>query len=364
MRAVVRRLATNSAVLGLVCFAAGCGPSGPFEAPLDPKLTPLMSKVVDGDLAGVRRLAASGVDLSATDITGATALHYASKRADPDIAKALLVAGAPVNARDHSSCTALAVAGRFGRVATAQAIAKAGGTGLPELNVTAFIGTAGQVAAALKRAPSSKGRDCNGWTALHYAAMREDSSIAVALARAGYLADARGPDGRTPLHIAAEFGRDNTLLSLLRRTPRPGIKDWISNTPLHYAASHNRTSTCRLLLAERAPVDALNDGGDTPLVEACRCGHHAVAAVLLDHGASVDTARGVPLYPLHELSRLQACRGPEAAYILLGRLLRQHGADASKRDFAGLSPAERAKEAGLHHLAESLRISAGGGGKR
>ena len=54
------------------------------------------------DLAAVRRLLDEEPALAlASDATGATALHSAAIRHDPELAELLLRAGADVNARDH-----------------------------------------------------------------------------------------------------------------------------------------------------------------------------------------------------------------------------------------------------------------------
>ena len=87
----------------------GLGSGG--ETLQDPDRTPLMRAAARGDLKAVRELlsAATRADVNALDQTGQTALILACQnpKADPNVVKALLAAGADVNLRSRNSYTAL-----------------------------------------------------------------------------------------------------------------------------------------------------------------------------------------------------------------------------------------------------------------
>ena len=67
--------------------------------------TPLMLAAFRGDLAAVRRLLASGVDVDARDKDGVTALMFASHKGHLAIVRELLLRGANVYARAKNGWT-------------------------------------------------------------------------------------------------------------------------------------------------------------------------------------------------------------------------------------------------------------------
>jgi ankyrin repeat protein len=64
----------------------------------------------DGDLPHIKQLLAEGTDINAFDSIGMTALHWAAKKENLEVAACLIEAGADVNARDEAQIgdTALA----------------------------------------------------------------------------------------------------------------------------------------------------------------------------------------------------------------------------------------------------------------
>src|SRR5262245_56658534 len=72
--------------------------------------TPLHYAALEGDVARVRHLLASGLAADAPDDNGWTPLHFAAQRNAADATKELLKAGASVDARDAHGNTALSTA--------------------------------------------------------------------------------------------------------------------------------------------------------------------------------------------------------------------------------------------------------------
>ena len=72
--------------------------------------TELHNAVIDGDAAKVRALVAAGARVDAADDDGWTPLHYAAQTHSRTIAELLLAAGAPIDAQDSHGNTALSTA--------------------------------------------------------------------------------------------------------------------------------------------------------------------------------------------------------------------------------------------------------------
>jgi ankyrin repeat protein len=63
-----------------------------------------------GGLPVVKLLLGAGASVKDKDLSGRTALHYATQRADPEVVRVLIEAGADVNAKDDKGMTALQLA--------------------------------------------------------------------------------------------------------------------------------------------------------------------------------------------------------------------------------------------------------------
>ena len=82
--------------------------------------------VMKGDRAAVRSLIAQKADVNATQVDGATALHWAVYRDDLETADLLLQAGAKVNLANREGVTPLAMAALYGNPAMIDRLLKAG----------------------------------------------------------------------------------------------------------------------------------------------------------------------------------------------------------------------------------------------
>lgn len=86
----------------LFCFALAAGSAMAQEG-----TTPLMECAGSGSAADVRALIAAGADVNAANVLGDTALMRAAQRGDKEKVAALLAAGANPNAQDRRGWTAL-----------------------------------------------------------------------------------------------------------------------------------------------------------------------------------------------------------------------------------------------------------------
>ena len=161
----------------------------------------LLEAARDGAAEAVRALVGDGADASAARGDGMTALHFAAERGHAAVARALLDAGAAVDAGT-----------RIGRYAPLHLAAR-GGHG----PVVALLLEAG--------ADPNAATTNSGVTALHLAAAAVDGRSAVAaLLDHGADPNAReGSAGQTPLMFAAGANRSAATAALLEAGADPGI---------------------------------------------------------------------------------------------------------------------------------------------
>ncbi len=157
-----------------------------------PASGPVADAAMRGDLGAVRALLERGVDVNEAQGDGMTALHWAAKRGDAEMARLLVAAGANV----------------------------AGGTRI--------------------------GR----YTPLHLASRAGSAGVVAALLAAGADAGAKTTNsGATPLHLAAESGSSEAMRLLVDAGADPNAREreW-KQTPLIFAAARNRAEGIRTLL--------------------------------------------------------------------------------------------------------------------
>ena len=112
--------------------------------------------------------------------------------------------------------------------------------------------------------------------------------------------------------------------ALLSQWPELLNARWIHDeTVLHFLAIEGFTEGVAFLLRRGADVDAVNEFGDTPLVDVAGLGRTDIAAMLLEHGARPDGVLITRDRPLHA-----AARTGNAALL---RLLLNAGADPRYR---------------------------------
>jgi hypothetical protein len=128
-------------------------------------------------------------------------------------------------------------------------------------------------------------RDRSGYTALHWAAIRDHESVALRLLEAGAPIDVTGADGGTPLHWACHHDRPNLVAAMLDAGADVDLANRWGRTSLHTAARRGCIAAIAVLLERGASVEAVTHEGWTPLHVAERAGHPAAAAVLRAAGA-------------------------------------------------------------------------------
>jgi len=155
-----------------------------------------------------------------------------------------------------------------------------------------------------------------------------------ALLEHGVSANEPGPQGLTPAMLAGSLELFELLLD---KGASPTAKDAEGLFVLHHAAGSEEpdaVAMVRLLLDRKAPVDAQDKDGSTPLRIAAFIGNKGVVRTLLEAGANPNLAEKTGLTPLMYAS---AAGRVEVVKLLLAR-----GADPSKATRQGISALQQA----------------------
>ncbi len=255
--------------------------------------SPLADAVEKRDLAAVRTLLQTGIDVNAAQVDGTTALHWATYNDDAETVALLVRAKANVNAVNRYGVVPLAEACTNGNAAIVKLLLEGGADanatmkgGETVLMLAARSGNADAVKALLARGAKHDARERHGQTALMWAAAEGNTAAVRELIAAGADIKATLDSGFTPFFLAVREGRLDTVREFLNRgidvnatVQRP------ENAPRSNAASYVR------------PVDR----GTSPLLIAVQNGHFELAIALIDAGADPNDARS-GFTALHTLS--------------------------------------------------------------
>jgi ankyrin repeat protein len=133
-----------------------------------------------------------------------------------------------------------------------------------------------------------------GWTPLHFAAVRGQAGCAEVLIDNGAALDVRTGTLKTPLHFAADRGYLEITKHLVENGADIMARDDEQWSPLHFAAEKDRVEIAAYLIAEGAVVDARSKRGGTPLHEASASAGPEMIRLLLKSGAdkNIEAANG------------------------------------------------------------------------
>jgi len=256
-----------------------------------------------GNRAAVQALLQRKADVNAPQVDGTTALHWAVRVDDLDMADRLLRAGARVSAANREGVTPMQLAAMNGSQQMIRRLLIAGAD--PNARLTQFGDTALMMAARTGKADAiasllESGARINekeawgGTTALMWAAAeRHPAAVKVLIdagadvnARSSFVgaANGRGFEGRTP----AASREDQTVEEF--------ASGWL--TPLMFAAREGDVETARLLLDAGADVNAIAGDGKDSLGLAIFNGNYEMASFLIDRKSDVNQADTQGFTPL------------------------------------------------------------------
>ncbi|KAK3265375.1 hypothetical protein CYMTET_25936, partial [Cymbomonas tetramitiformis] len=182
-------------------------------------------------------------------------LHGAAERGTVEVVRKLVDMGAEVDAEDGEGRTALTVALAFGQEGVARALLEAGagvnaGTGQRPFHGAAKRGTVEVVKEFMEKGVEVDVEDREGCTALTVALAFGQEAVARALLEAG--AGVNGGMGRRPLHAAAERGMVEMVRELVGKGQRA----------LHLAAKDGLYEAVRQLLDAGAELGRADDDAE------------------------------------------------------------------------------------------------------
>src|SRR5262245_1113067 len=255
----------------------------------DPRLLDAVRK---GDAVAVSALLKERVDVNARAGDGATALHWAAYRNNPELTELLLRAGASVNATNDLGVTPLWVAAPKNSTAVVmERLLNAGAnpnivppTGETPLMIASRTGNLDGAKLLLAHGADVNARESTkGQTALMWAVADRQPNIVHMLIEAGADLHARTVTSRRYVAVCCgEYNGD----------ARAGAA-WMEHggfTALLFAAREGELESARLLLDAGANVNDMAADGASALALAALSGQEALAALLIDKGADLNAA--------------------------------------------------------------------------
>lgn len=125
-------------------------------------------------------------------------------------------------------------------------------SGATALHVASANGFRSATERLMKRGAAVDARDNNGWRPLHLAARNAHCAVVSALLARGADVDAEDDVGRTALHLAVRSRSEDCVRLLLERGADVDCADKRNNTPLHYAYEMRLDDVVRQLIARGA----------------------------------------------------------------------------------------------------------------
>jgi len=287
----LRRIFAGCLIVVLGAVTAGAAPSEVADA------------AMKGNRDAVRALLQRKADPNAPQIDGTTALHWAVRVDDLDLADLLIRAGANVSAATREGVKPLQLAAMNGNAAMLLKLIKAGADpnapfteyGDTALMMASRTGKTDAVEALLETGAQVNAKETWGGTSalMWAAAERHFGAVKVLLdhgadvnARSKFVpaANGRGFEGRTP--VAPERGE--------------AVEEFASGslTPLMLAGREGDVESARLMIAAGADVNAIAGDRKDALGLAIFNGNYEFASFLIDNKANLNQADTQGFTPL------------------------------------------------------------------
>ncbi|HUA20534.1 MAG TPA: ankyrin repeat domain-containing protein [Bryobacteraceae bacterium] len=293
----------------------------------------LADAAMDRDIAKVRSLLKLHADVNAPQADGTTALHWAARWNNPEMADLLIRAGANVKAQNRFGATPLLLAAMNGSAPVIEKLLQAGDDpnavisekGDTVLMIAARTGKVDAIQVLLDHGAQVDKTNREGQTALMWAVAEKNAAATQLLIE--HKADVNARTNKLPAP---------SPFQLIFSAPFPAG----GMTPLLYAARQNDFDSARILLDAHADVNDTSADGSSPLLVAILNGHDALAKFLLDQGANpnlADDKGRAALYAAVDMRNLEWSTRPAPpekdtlSELDLIKALLEHGANPNAR---------------------------------
>ena len=219
-----------------------------------------------------------------------------------------------------------------------------------EMHDAAAAGDLERVKALLKENPALVfGKDNNGMTPLHWAALNGHKNMAELLVTNKADVNAKNNLGFTPLQDG-ELSGDKDVVEFLRQ--HGGRSTMATDSTIHDAARDGELEKIKVLLKDNPDlVFSKDENGATALLTAALGGHKDIAELLLANKADVNATNNYRMTPLH----VSALKG----YKDIAALLLANNAEVNAKDSDGDTALKLAASGGFTELVELLRQHGG-----
>src|SRR5579863_9355943 len=266
--------------------------------------SPVADAAMQGNKNAVRTLIQQKADVNAPQVDGATALHWAVRGNDLELADMLLRAGARVAAANEEGATPMFLAALSGNAPMIERLIQAGAdpnaplssTGDTALMMSSRTGSVSAVKVLLDHGAKANSQETwGGTTALMWAIAEHHPEVAKLLVEGG--ADVNAKSSFVP----SASGRGFEGTRPVAPKPNQPVEEFASGwmTPLMFAAREDDLESARILIQAGADVNAFGGDGKDALALALFDGSYDVASLLIDSHANVnhaDAQRFTPLF--------------------------------------------------------------------
>jgi ankyrin repeat protein len=288
------------------------------------------------NVAAVQSLIQQKGDVNAPQPDGTTALHWAARWDDMQLASVLIKAGADPRKANRTGATPMFLAAQNGSAAMIEMLLKLGvdpnapvlSHGETALMMAARTGKLDAVKTLLEHGADVHAKEnLRGTDALMWAAEQDHSDVVK------FLLD-RGADPNAQSMVIRPVRRNGLYFDISNpnaRVPMGGL------TALLFASREGSLNTAKALIAAGADVNKAAVDGSSPLIVATQNGHYDIAQFLLDHGSDPNHANVKGWTPLYlavvnrdALKTALPAPSSEGALDLI-KLLLDRGADPNRR---------------------------------